>query len=53
MVRSRVETKLVMKNKDINEFLDKVFEGDCITIMEMIPAKSIDLILCDLPYGNT
>lgn len=31
----------------------KLYHGDCLEIMQDIPAKSIDLILCDLPYGTT
>lgn len=27
--------------------------GDCLEIMNDIPSKSIDLIICDLPYGVT
>ena len=27
--------------------------GDCLKIMNKIPDKSIDLVLCDLPYGVT
>lgn len=27
--------------------------GDCLELMTCIPDKSIDLILCDLPYGTT
>lgn len=27
--------------------------GDCLELMKLIPDKSIDLILCDLPYGTT
>lgn len=27
--------------------------GDCLKVMEDIPDKSIDMILCDLPYGTT
>ena len=30
-----------------------LFEGDCLKIMPHIADKSIDLILCDLPYGIT
>ena len=30
----------------------KLYKGDCIEIMNNIPDKSIDLILCDLPYGT-
>lgn len=28
-------------------------QGDCLELMNDIPSKSIDLILCDLPYGTT
>ena len=31
----------------------KLFHGDCLEIMNKIPDKSIDMILCDLPYGTT
>lgn len=30
-----------------------LFNGDCLEIMKDIPNKSIDMILCDLPYGTT
>ena len=35
-------------DKDIN-----LWQGDCIELMEHIPDKSVDMILCDLPYGTT
>jgi site-specific DNA-methyltransferase (adenine-specific) len=28
-------------------------QGDCLEIMKDIPDKSVDMILCDLPYGTT
>lgn len=28
-------------------------QGDCLELMKEIPNKSVDLILCDLPYGTT
>lgn len=31
----------------------KLFNGDCLEIMKLISDKSIDMILCDLPYGVT
>lgn len=31
----------------------KLYNGDCLEIMKDISDKSINLILCDLPYGNT
>ena len=33
--------------------LDKIHLGDCLELMPSIPSKSIDMILCDLPYGTT
>lgn len=32
---------------------DCIINGNCIEVMARIPEKSIDLILCDLPYGVT
>lgn len=31
----------------------QLLHGDCLEIMQNIPDKSVDLILCDLPYGTT
>lgn len=31
----------------------KLYKGDCLEIMRQIKNKSIDMILCDLPYGIT
>lgn len=30
-----------------------LYHGDCLQIMKDIPDESIDMILCDLPYGST
>ena len=27
--------------------------GDCLIEMQNIPAKSVDMVLCDLPFGTT
>ena len=37
----------------MKKFLNSVIEGDCLKVMQEIPDKSIDMILCDLPYGTT
>lgn len=39
--------------KSIEELQDKVIEADCLKAMRDIPSGSIDMILCDLPYGTT
>jgi len=31
----------------------KFYLGDCLEVMKEIPDNSIDMILCDLPYGTT
>lgn len=31
----------------------QLYQGDCLEIMKQIPDKSIDMVLCDLPYGIT
>lgn len=28
-------------------------QGDCLELMKEIPDKSVDMVLCDLPYGTT
>ena len=30
-----------------------VKQGNCLELMKEIPDKSVDMILCDLPYGTT
>lgn len=37
----------------IEKMIDTVIQGDCIDVMQNIPDGSIDMILCDLPYGTT
>jgi site-specific DNA-methyltransferase (adenine-specific)/modification methylase len=34
-------------------YLNKVIEADCLEIMEKLPDNSVDMVLCDLPYGTT
>ena len=38
---------------NFESMIDNVIEGDCLDIMPHIPPKSIDMVLCDLPYGTT
>ena len=38
---------------NIQDFINKVIENDCLKVMPNIPDKSVDMILCDLPYGTT
>ena len=31
----------------------KLYNGDCLEVMKTLPEHSVDMILCDLPYGST
>ena len=42
------ETKEMLK-----PYINKLYEGDCLIYMKELPNESIDMILCDLPYGTT
>ncbi|MGT2874408.1 hypothetical protein ACVRZP_06545 [Streptococcus gallolyticus subsp. gallolyticus] len=33
--------------------LDTIYNEDCLSGMAKLPSNSIDMILCDLPYGST
>ena len=33
--------------------LNRIYQMDCLEGMKLIPDESIDMILCDLPYGTT
>lgn len=37
----------------IYPFINNLYEADCLTCMRQFPEKSIDMILCDLPYCMT
>ena len=42
-----------MEEKKIEAFVNRIVQGDCLKVMKSLPDKSIDMILCDLPYGTT
>ena len=42
-----------MTHEDVYEDEIKLYMGDCIEKMKLLEPDSIDLILCDLPYGTT
>jgi len=35
------------------EYINQVFEGDCLDVMDSLPDSCVDMVLCDLPYGTT
>jgi len=38
---------------DISPEQPLLLKGDCLELMKTLPAKSVDLFVCDLPYGET
>ena len=42
-----------MDLRESGEVVNRIFEGDCLEYMDWIPDESVDMILCDLPYGMT
>ena len=32
---------------------NQIYHGDCLDLLPSILSKSVDMILCDLPYGTT
>lgn len=42
----------MLSKKDLENSIT-IFNDDCIKVMKEIPDKSLDLIICDLPYGQT
>lgn len=51
--REKIESAPSVARKNISEFINKVIQGDCLDVMATMPDKSVDMILCDLPYGTT
>jgi len=37
----------------LKDLINKVTQGDCLELFEQIEDNSIDMVLCDLPYGTT
>ena len=31
----------------------KLIQGDCLKVLPTLPSNSVDMVLCDLPYGIT
>ncbi len=55
-VDARIKTGRYIKKLlplKIDEVVNSIFEADCLEAMHLIPDESVDMILCDLPYGIT
>jgi site-specific DNA-methyltransferase (adenine-specific) len=47
----RKEPEGILENGHLK--INEVHQGDCLELMKLIPDKSIDAIISDLPYGTT
>lgn len=47
------EAGITKKNLSKKLIENSIFQGDCLEVMSKFPDQSIDMILCDLPYGTT
>lgn len=45
---SKTATKLATR-----KIRNALFEGDCLDVLKQFPDASVDMVLCDLPYGTT
>ncbi len=36
-----------------SQYINQIFEADCLDLMDRLPDSCIDMVLCDLPYGTT
>jgi len=58
LIKQNEQTIIQKQNEKIFEFVNindniKICNGDCLEVMKQIDDNSINLILCDLPYGTT
>lgn len=42
-----------MTNSEVGRMKCELMQGDCLELMKNIPDGSVDMVLCDLPYGIT
>lgn len=38
---------------ELGNLENSIWEGDCLKLLKRVPDRSVDLVLCDLPYGTT
>jgi len=53
LLKKEKEEYISKYNSDLHLKPNDIYLGDCLELMNGIKDKSIDTILCDLPYGNT
>lgn len=51
--KKRISSNQAKNKLTKKKILNSIFEGDCINVLKQLPDASIDMVLCDLPYGTT
>jgi site-specific DNA-methyltransferase (adenine-specific)/modification methylase len=49
---SKIPKPLMSEVNGLN-IKNSLFEGDCLDVLSRFPDASVDMVLCDLPYGTT
>lgn len=53
LLEDKEDTYISKYNPNLHLKPNNIYLGDCLELMNGIPDKSVDMILCDLPYGTT
>lgn len=56
LIRQNSSGDNIVKRKKMlepSEYINALFEGDCLDILPYLPDNCVDMVLCDLPYGTT
>lgn len=52
VIATNPSSKIVTKSSS-SKIRNALFEGDCLEVFKQFPDASVDMVLCDLPYGTT
>ena len=53
-IKKKLKRTFYYKGGNLGDIVDiRLWQGDCLDLMKNIEDKSIDMVLCDLPYGTT
>lgn len=50
---SKKKNSMKRKFSQQGKYINRVFEEDCLDVMDCLPDNCIDMVLCDLLYGTT
>ncbi|MEW6558187.1 MAG: hypothetical protein AB1349_12705 [Elusimicrobiota bacterium] len=50
---SVIKEHITFYSRQVDSFINKIIEGDCIEKVKELPDGSLDLIICDGPFGVT